>query len=460
METLGRNIRYSMLTVAAALMFAFVSTACSNEPGPVREPVEVRGVSLNKNSLTLAVGPTETLTATITPSNATNKNVSWGSSNLSVATVSGNGLTGLVAVAPGAADGQTATITVTTGDGGKTATCVVKVDSTVGPDPGTDADLYLAGNLDSQAALWKNELEAVRLSSALSRVNSVFVSGSYVYAVGSVFDPWGQPVAALWKINDSTGSIETKYMAGSDGASAANAVFALGSDVYVVGYEYLDSSYKSVATLWKNSEPPKRLSDPNSGASGDAEALSVFVSGSDVYVVGYELVFAYGKYVATLWKNSEAPKRLGNLSSGAYGHSQANSVFVSGGDVYVAGTEYIYSPAKTAAMLWKNSDAARTLSAPNNGANGHAEAYSVCVSGSDVYVAGYETLNMKETATLWRLNGEARRLSNAPSMAYTVKAVGNDVFVLGLEEGVSRVWKNDGAYSSLQGGQAVTMFVK
>ena len=81
--------------------------------------VAVSSVSLNKNSTSLYVGDSETLTATISPSNATNKAVTWTSSNTSVATVS-NGV--VTAVAKGSA-----TITVRTTDGNKTATCTVSV---------------------------------------------------------------------------------------------------------------------------------------------------------------------------------------------------------------------------------------------------------------------------------------------------------------------------------------------
>ena len=82
--------------------------------------IHVTSVSLDKTSLELTEGGTDTLTATITPNNATNKNVTWESSNTSVATVDANGL--VTAVSAG-----TATITVTTADGGFTATCEVTV---------------------------------------------------------------------------------------------------------------------------------------------------------------------------------------------------------------------------------------------------------------------------------------------------------------------------------------------
>ena len=83
-------------------------------------PVAVTGVTLNKTSASIVAGTTETLTATVAPDNATNKNVTWTSSNTSVATVDDAGV--VTAVAAG-----TATITVTTEDGGKTATCEVTV---------------------------------------------------------------------------------------------------------------------------------------------------------------------------------------------------------------------------------------------------------------------------------------------------------------------------------------------
>ena len=80
--------------------------------------VAVTGVTLNQNTLSLPVGSSVTLTATVAPSNASNKAVTWSTSDATKVTVV-NGL--VTALAAG-----TATITVTA-DGGKTATCVVTV---------------------------------------------------------------------------------------------------------------------------------------------------------------------------------------------------------------------------------------------------------------------------------------------------------------------------------------------
>lgn len=81
----------------------------------------VTGVSLNKTELALEVGETGTLEAKVEPNDASNKGVTWSSSNNEIATVN-NGV--VTAVKEG-----TTTITVTTAEGGKTATCKVIVNA-------------------------------------------------------------------------------------------------------------------------------------------------------------------------------------------------------------------------------------------------------------------------------------------------------------------------------------------
>ena len=90
--------------------------------------ISVAGVTLNKATTTLTIGNTETLTATVAPTNATNQAMTWTSSNSAVASVNSTGT--ITAHALGAA-----TITVTTTDGNKTATCAVTVVSDTPPPP-------------------------------------------------------------------------------------------------------------------------------------------------------------------------------------------------------------------------------------------------------------------------------------------------------------------------------------
>ena len=84
------------------------------------ETIVVTGVTLDKEAVTIKEGQTSTLKATVLPENATNKNITWTSSNENVATISNGVITGV-------AEG-TATITVTTKDGNFTDTCAVTVE--------------------------------------------------------------------------------------------------------------------------------------------------------------------------------------------------------------------------------------------------------------------------------------------------------------------------------------------
>ena len=116
-------LRQAALLVAAVLLTTNF-WSCSKDEEPVPEPtppvVSVTSVTLNKTSTSIQVGGTETLTATVSPKDAANKKVTWKSSNAAIASVDANGkVTGVKA-------GE-ATITVTTEDGGKTATCKVTV---------------------------------------------------------------------------------------------------------------------------------------------------------------------------------------------------------------------------------------------------------------------------------------------------------------------------------------------
>ena len=86
--------------------------------------VAVSSVNLNKTVATVGVGATTQLVATVLPTIATDKSVTWSSSDTAKATVNASGV--ITGVATGSA-----TITVTTTDGGKTATCAVTVVTSV-----------------------------------------------------------------------------------------------------------------------------------------------------------------------------------------------------------------------------------------------------------------------------------------------------------------------------------------
>ena len=97
---------------------------------PAEEEVKVTGVTLSTDSVSVEEGATENITATVSPAGATNRSVKWSSSDDTIATVSGGKITGVKA--------GTATITVTTSDGGFTASCEVTVTAKATTTQGTD----------------------------------------------------------------------------------------------------------------------------------------------------------------------------------------------------------------------------------------------------------------------------------------------------------------------------------
>lgn len=103
----GENVQLRITAVS----ITYIQTATSE--------VNVTEVTLDKTEETVEAGKTVTLTPTVSPINATNKNVTWSTSNAEVATVEDGVVTGV-------AEGS-AVITVTTEDGNFTATCAITV---------------------------------------------------------------------------------------------------------------------------------------------------------------------------------------------------------------------------------------------------------------------------------------------------------------------------------------------
>lgn len=172
--------------VAAAIVVVVLSSAtlvsCGHEEQPADKGVPVTGVSISKTSLSLVEGDSETLTSSVSPADATNKNVKWSSSNSSIATVDGSGK--VTAVMAGSA-----TITVATVDGGKTANCSVTVTAkhvplsgiaispaetevTIGT-PSTLTVEYTPENASNKKVTWKSSDETIAKVSSSGVVDGI-----------------------------------------------------------------------------------------------------------------------------------------------------------------------------------------------------------------------------------------------------------------------------------------------
>ena len=247
-----------------------------------------------------------------------------------------------------------------------------------------------------------------------------------VFVAGFENNPDEKPVARLWKngkmvnLAGSTG----KVVRASEEVitSEARSVFVSGNDVYVAGYDIIAGEREGERTgrarLWKNGE----VQELEAGTYYE-QAAGIFVSGNDVYVLGVESLHpdpSARKWAYKYWKNGKAEVFAeGNSLDGV------KSIFVSDGDIYVAGGY------DKQAKLWKNG--------VEENLPGGDYSNSVFVSGSDVYVAGTGS----SAAKFWK-NGKAESLTNGTkdAHAFSVFVSGEDVYIAGFEGDEARLWKN------------------
>jgi len=202
-------------------------------------PIAVTGVTLNKNAITLSVGETEILTATVVPSNAANKKVTWGSSDDAIATVS-NGT--ISAIAAG-----TATITVTTDDGGKTATCAVTI----------TAPIAVTGVSLNKSALSLTVGETETLTATIAPSDATNKNVSWVSSDTTIATVTGGKVVAV-KAGTAAITVTTE-----DGGKIATCAVTIADPIAVTGV-----TLNKIATIL---------------TVGETETLTATVAPSDAY---------------------------------------------------------------------------------------------------------------------------------------------------------------------------------
>jgi len=134
--TVDANGKVTGVTAGKTTITATTANGKSASCEVTVQAVAVTGISLDKTSATIKIGSTTTLVATVTPADATNKNFTWTSSDATVASVNKGVVNGLKK--------GTATITVTTEDGGFKAECAVTVQEG-DPVPETSLTLHTPG---------------------------------------------------------------------------------------------------------------------------------------------------------------------------------------------------------------------------------------------------------------------------------------------------------------------------
>ena len=271
-------------------------------------------------------------------------------------------------------------------------------------------DIYAVGSMNSGSSLtdvptlWKNgESQAIGNKGNFNKATSVYVSGEDVYVTVNESD---NDQALLWKNG------ERQMLAEGLGQAEANCVYVDRNDVYVAGQK------DGQPTLWKNGVPNSL------GESGSA--TSVFVKDGSIYVAGY-----MGEYggEAFLYILRDIEEMAFNLEM-----NRANSFFVTNeGDIYVAG-EVNERP-----TLWKDGD---FLSLEQVG---YGSAESVAVNNAGMIVVTGIAQNPNCNAVVW-VNGKCTQVDDILGyQAMSVVTDGYSFYIGGCsEDGTWSVYKYDG----------------
>jgi hypothetical protein len=292
-------------------------------------------------------------------------------------------------------------------------------------------DVYVAGYevntnfTDGQATYWKNgtKVNLPTTTGSFSDAQSIFVTNDAVYIAGKD----NAEGVVYWKNG-------TKIkLAGFPEALNTGGIFVAGNDVYLCGSvrENLTSS-TSIACYWKNGVKH------NLGVAGlFSDASAIAVNGNDVYVTGTQ--YGPGGF-SGYWKNGVPV----NLSAGQY-EARVESIFISGNDVYLSG--YIEENNHDKAAYWKNNTLVLLHDLP---VNNYSNAASIYVNDGVVYVAGseQEIINTGNYTPVYWVNGIKKYLPHSPNtteQALSIYVYGKDVYIAGRDNQLQKpvLWKNE-----------------
>jgi hypothetical protein len=224
-----------------------------------------------------------------------------------------------------------------------------------------DYDIYVYGSLNGKNAYWLNgEVHTLKLTDAYIR-DAAVANGDFYLAGYTGSRP--NSTAKYWK-----NGVEVIL-----GMGGATGIAVSGSAVYVVGWEdYGEAKY------WKNNTP---------AILGGSMANLLAISGTEFYVAGYtNLPNGHtNPFYPKLWKNGI----LVELPQAHIDVDHINSLAISGKDIYLAGFEDYYNSYSTRAKYWKNG-----VITYLDG----SQALDIAVKGDDVYIIGFR----KGKACLWK----------------------------------------------------------
>jgi hypothetical protein len=283
---------------------------------------------------------------------------------------------------------------------------------------GPASDIYIAGyvtaaNGHTVAAYWKNGT-LVRLgdSTLNTMANAIAVDGNDIYVAGNIHKISQVGIAVIWK-----NGVPTELTDGTSDADARSISISQ-HNVYVGGYI---NNFQ--AAYWKNGVVAPLAS---SGVSN-----SIAVEGNSVYAAGLIFDAKISNFEAVYWTNGTAKECV---VSTAGENSGASAIAVTGSEVYITGYD-------GGGKYWKNG----VETDLNNGYYCYPSA--IAVNGNNVYIAGIVYSSNPgasiSTATYWN-NGDAIPLTTGTTLSYAnaIALDRSDVYIAGQVSGNAVYWKN------------------
>ena len=417
----------------------------------VPSAIPVTSVSLNSPSLTLTEGESVTLSASILPSDATNKNVTWSSSDETVATVKSGVVT---AMKQGSAK-----ITVKTEDGGKTASCSVVVEPKY---------IAVSGITLDKTSLSMYDDEEITLTATIAPENATEKSITWKSSDESVATVSGGKVTAHKEgSTDITASVENvsakcvitvnkkiihveslslsaiqKRLKVGESYTIECSVYPSNANDYELTYKSDDESIARVSndgiiTAVRSGKTTIKVT-----AEGKSAGLSISVfEADDIYYTYGDYNYSY--YSNWVYKNDELLHEATNLV--------INYLFVEDGNLVLVGTEF---PA-TRAVFFKNGEKQYLTDNDGNRANvegcryvnGTLYSCNIYNGGHGVWVNNEKKYDMEAISEYSYLN------------VYDMTVVGGDVYACGsITEPVDAnnkkqfpvIWKNGKIYHKIE----------
>ena len=313
---------------------AAVSAVNCNTPQPVPvSSVSISGSGVSNGKLSLKSGASVQLTATVNPSNATDKTVSWTSSNDSVAKVSDGKVTAMKA--------GTATITATAG--GKTASVVV----TVADAPVPVSSVSISGDGVKDGRLSLKSGASVQLTATVNPSNATDRKVTWTSSDSSVANVMGTGVVTA---GSKAGTATIKATAGGKSASVQVTVTGVPKQPMTVWYKP-DSSWKTAKVHYQ----------ANGKWTGSAQRMTLYRNGWYRYTIpdtaGGQVRMAFTDG-GSVWDN--------NGGQGKDYRVSGSVVSVSGGKVSYSAPSFDESPM----TVWYKPDSSWKTAKVNYQANG------------------------------------------------------------------------------------------